>query len=268
MGGGAGISIHGSHRVGTKNLVFAMPETGIGFYPDVGTTYYLARFPHKIGIYLGLTGVKISYADCLALGIVQEIVEPESLDQIVSALRETIITDNNSVTKILKLFSTPVSHSELLQHQQEIEACFAKNTVEDIIKTLENYGSEWCQQTAKLLSTKSPTSLKVTLMALQKASHLTFDECMQMEYGLTCHFIKKHDFFEGIRAVIIDKDQNPHWHPITLQQTTEQEIEEYFVLQSAEKNHTHVPGAGSDKQHPETPPDANERFREGEQEGK
>lgn len=228
MGGGVGISIHGSHRVATERLIFALPETGIGFYPDVGTTYCLARFPHKIGYYLGLTGMKISYADCFAVGIVQEVVARESLSKIVTALAEASLPNKETVTKILKSFNVTASHSELIEHKAEIESCFSKNTVEEILHALENHPSEWCHKTAAIIKTKSPTSLKVTLRAIQQAEKLNFDESMKIEYRLTCHFLQGHDFFEGIRAVIIDKDQKPQWKPAKIEDVTEPDVTNYF----------------------------------------
>lgn len=231
MGGGAGVSIHGSHRIATERLVFAMPETAIGFYPDVGTTYYLARMPHKIGFYLGLTGAKISYADCYALGIVQEIVTPDSLEKIIPTLANASLPDKNAVTKVLAPFSIPVPSSEIFQYKNEIEFCFSKNTMEDILYALENSSNEWCQKTAAIIKTKSPTSLKVTLLALQKAEKLNFDACMKMEYAMTCHFVQGHDFFEGIRAAIIDKDQQPHWQPAKLTEVKRDDVKKYFSPQ-------------------------------------
>lgn len=229
MGGGVGISVHGSHRVGTAQLLFAMPETGIGFYPDVGATYYLSRMPYKIGFYLGLTGTRIGYADCYATGIVQEIVERDSFPAIISALVDAKIPDKKSVTAILKTFATPVPRSELIQHQNEIATCFNHHTVEEILYALSNNSIEWCRQLAEVMKTKSPTSLKVTLKALQKAEKLSFDDCMQMEFRLTYHFLHGHDFFEGVRAVIIDKDQKPHWTPETLAAVTNEEVDKYFA---------------------------------------
>lgn len=229
MGGGAGISMHGSHRIGTERLVFAMPETGIGFYPDVGATYVLARLPYKMGFYLGLTGVKISYSDCLTLGIVQEIVDSHSLNAIIAALADNELSDEDAVTKILSMFAIRTPESELLQHKNEIDTCFSQKTIEEIILALDNQSSEWCQQTANIIKSKSPTSLKVTLHALQKALHLNFDEAMKMEYGLTTHFLQSNDFFEGVRAVVIDKDQKPKWQPASLKEVTDQEIKKYFM---------------------------------------
>lgn len=225
MGGGVGVSIHGSHRVATERFIFSMPETGIGFYPDVGGTYLLSRLPYQMGIYLGLTGSRISAGDSFSLGIVDEIVERAAFDSIISDLAAD---PHCNVTKILKSFSFTPPSSELLTHKKEIEICFSKTTVEEILHCLENTSSEWCHKTAKILKTKSPTSLKVTLEALHRAKNLSFDECMEMEQQLTTHFIEGHDFFEGIRAVVIDKDQKPVWKPNCLEDISKQDIDRYF----------------------------------------
>lgn len=228
MGGGVGVSIHGSHRIGTERLVFAMPETQIGFYPDVGATYFLSRLPHQFGIYLGLTGARIGYADCLDLGIINEVIDRDSLSKIIPALSKAETLDKNSVTHILKQFSISAPTGELSAHQEEIETCFAKNTIEEILHALESHPSEWCQQTAAVIKAKSPTSLKITLQALHKASKLDIDACMQMDYRLTYHFMQGHDFFEGVRAAIIDKDQKPQWKPVKLEEVNTKEVDKYF----------------------------------------
>jgi enoyl-CoA hydratase len=228
MGGGVGISIHGSHRVATERLVFSMPETGIGFYPDVGTTYFLSRYPHKIGFYLGLTGVRIGPDDCIALGITQEIIRHDDLEKVLQSLIATALPDKNSVTQILKSFSQPVGPSKLLENQTEIEKCFSKNSIEEILESLEQSASEWSLNTLAILKSKCPTSLKVTLRALQEAEKLNFDACMKMEYRITIHFIQGFNFFEGIRAVVIDKDQSPKWQPPTLVEVKPDQVKAYF----------------------------------------
>lgn len=228
MGGGAGISLHGSHRVGTERLTFAMPETGIGFYPDVGTTHFLANMPHKIGYYLGLTGARISAADSLATGIIQQLVKRESFLNIIFALLEAPLPDNESVTKIIKKFALKAPHSELMAHAEEIARCFSKKTIEEILQTLETSASEWSRRVARTLKSKSPTSLKVTLHALQTAEQLSFSECIAMEKNVTLNFVKNADFFEGIRATIIDKDRKPNWSPPTLDEVTLEKVACYF----------------------------------------
>lgn len=229
MGGGAGISLHGSHRVATERLLFAMPETGIGFYPDVGATYFLSRLSHKFGFYLGLTGARIQLSDCVALGLIDQPVEPTAFPDIIYQLADSDFGNdpNAAVTDVLKQFTIPLTGSPLLQHQEEVANCFGKKSMKDILSALEK-GSSWCQTVAAELMKKSPTSLKVTLRALQEAGDLEFDDCMQMEHRLTMHFLEGHDFFEGIRAAVIDKDQTPHWQPAMLEELTAAEIKKYF----------------------------------------
>ena len=228
MGGGAGISINGSHRVGTERLVFAMPETGIGFFPDVGASYFLSRLPKKMGFYLGLSGAKISYQDCFALGLVEQIIARDSQAKLIEMLADTVSMKKEDVSAVIKSFAAPVAPSTLMDHANEIETCFSGHTVADILQALENQGSEWCQQTADIIKTKSPTSLKVTLKELQLGEKLNFDACMKMEYKMTRQFIVGHDFFEGVRAAIIDKDQKPHWNPVKLDDVSEQDVASYF----------------------------------------
>jgi enoyl-CoA hydratase len=229
MGGGVGISIHGSHRIATEQMVFAMPETTIGFYPDVGASYFLSRLPNEIGLYLGLTGEKIDYTDCYALGLVDIVIERNSQEKIIQTLAESpLFLDNIEVKKIINHWSIAVPESTLLCHQSEIQSCFSKNSVEEIIETLEKYGTDWCTKTADILKKKSPTSLLVTLNAIRKGKNLDFDDCMKMEEKITQRMVQAHDFYEGIRAVIIDKDKNPRWQPEKLEEVKHQDVTDYF----------------------------------------
>lgn len=230
MGGGVGISIHGSHRVATDRLLFAMPETGIGFYPDVGTTYILARLPHKLGYYLGLTGARISLADCAAADLIDYCVEAEKFPELIYALADTPFENDEraTVTHVIKQFSCEMKNSVLPQKYKIIEECFSEKTVEKIIISLEKQ-DDWGKEVAAILKTKSPTSLKVTLQALQQAADLEFNEAIQQEFRMTNHFLEHHDFFEGIRAILVDKDQTPHWEPATLKEVSKTMINEYFA---------------------------------------
>ncbi|EKD53636.1 MAG: hypothetical protein ACD_60C00166G0013 [uncultured bacterium] len=231
MGGGVGISLHGSYKVATDRILFAMPETAIGFYPDVGTTYLLSRLPHNIGYYLGLSGARITLNDCVALHLIDHGVKRDIFPELIYKLADTKFQNNpnETVKDVISGFSVPSAESALLQHQKEITECFSKKTMEDILQALEKHKSTWCHEVAAILRTKSPTSLKVTLLALQQAEALEFDDCMQTEYRLTSRFIQEHDFFEGIRAVLIDKDQTPCWKPDTLKKATATQIKKYFA---------------------------------------
>lgn len=229
MGGGVGISIHGSHRIATENLLFAMPETAIGFFPDVGGTYFLPRLPGYLGYYLGLTGARIKTDDCVSLGIAQHKVTQDQLSALLVALAEGEFSQDAkaSVTQIIKQFESPIT-SSLMASRTELDACFAKRSMEEIVQALQHASQPLCQDAANLLLKRSPTSLKVTLRALQEHATMSFDECMQREFGLAAHFVKGHDFIEGIRAVIIDKDQAPAWRPAILADVTHKEVAHYF----------------------------------------
>ncbi|MDR3477331.1 MAG: enoyl-CoA hydratase/isomerase family protein [Gammaproteobacteria bacterium] len=236
MGGGVGISIHGSHRVATERFVFAMPETRIGFYPDIGASYFLSRLPHKIGLYLGLTGARLAYNDCLELGIVNHVVARDSFPKIIELLAQTSLDKHAdaTVSELINQFTRATEKSNFMFHQTEIQTCFSKKTVETIIDALEHYPSAWCEEVTNMLILASPTSLKVTLRQLQEGEKLTFDDCMKLEYRLTNRFLKSHDFFEGVRAAIIDKDNKPQWQPAALGDVKAEDIDLYFAPLSKE----------------------------------
>lgn len=236
MGGGVGISLHGSHRVGTDHLLFAMPETGIGFFPDVGGTYFLPRLPGMIGFYLGLTGARINSDDCVAIGLTQEKVAREMLPSLIQTLAEHPFAKDAkaTVSEIIARFKIHHGPSKLLENQKVIDTCFKPTSMEEIVRLLNHSDNAICKEAVSALNTKSPTSLKVTLKALHEGQHLDFDACMQQEYRLTSHFLEGGDFIEGIRAVIIDKDQTPHWHPSSLEGVTHHEVNKYFAPLSKE----------------------------------
>lgn len=229
MGGGAGISLHGSHRVATERVLFAMPETAIGFHPDVGASYFLGRLAHKMGLYLGLTGARIFHTDCLALGLIDAVVPQGALSQLIQALADTHLPDKAAVTKVIAKFMINPPPSGLLQSQDKIEKYFSATSVEAILQNLENAQDEWCKQTAIVLKTKSPTSLKVAFHEINHGRGLSFDECMQMEYRVTMRFVEGPDFFEGIRAAVVDKDHKPLWQPAMLQDVTVKAVANYFA---------------------------------------
>lgn len=230
MGGGAGVSIHGSHRVATERLLFAMPETGIGFFPDVGGTYFLPRLIGQLGYYLGLTGARLTSDDCVALGIATQKIARESMADLIQALAQAVFSTqpNDSVTSIIQSFAIPVEPSALLEQRTAIDACFSKENVESILSHLNVSTHSICKEAYSAMQKKSPLSLKITLRALREGRQLDFDACMCQEYHLVCRFLQGHDFTEGVRAVLIDKDQAPLWKPNTLEDVTMDQIETYF----------------------------------------
>lgn len=230
MGGGVGVSIHGSHRIATESLNFAMPETGIGLFPDVGGTHFLPRLPHRLGFYLGLTGARINADDCIALQIAQHKMPAAAFSDFIAALAATSLQDHAdaTVTKVIENFSVPADVSSLMEQAALIESYFAAPTMEAILSSLSTASHPLMKTAYESLQKKSPMSLKVTLAALLKGNTLTFDACMEQEYCLVNHFLHNHDFFEGIRALIIDKDQKPTWRPSSLEKVTDAMVQAYF----------------------------------------
>lgn len=230
MGGGVGISIHGSHRIVTDQFVFAMPETAIGFFPDVGGTYFLPRLNLHMGYYLGLTGARINSDDSLHLGIATQKISRDQFENFLNELSDRDLSQNANkiINDLLVPFNIPAKDFSLASHDTEINHCFNQPSMESIMQALAQVKSEFTEQTIHTLNKKSPTSLKVSLQAMQKGKTLDFDACMQQEYRLVSHFLKDHDFQEGIRAVIIDKDHHPQWQPATLTAVSPETVNHYF----------------------------------------
>ncbi len=230
MGGGAGISVHGSHRVATERLMFAMPETGIGFFPDIGAGYFLSRCKNKMGYYLGLTGDRIGASDARSLGLVNHVVSSQNLNELVDTLAKEAFTarDRQHVSSVINSFAVKTDPPRLSNYAQSIDDCFSAGSVEEIVVRLEEQNNEWSLSTIKTLLSKSPTSLKVTFKQLHQAEAMDFDDIMRMEYNIALQFLRSPDFFEGVRAAVIDKDQNPHWKPNKLDEVTPEMVNAYF----------------------------------------
>ncbi|CAM2784284.1 enoyl-CoA hydratase [Legionella steigerwaltii] len=230
MGGGVGISMHGSHPIASERFVFAMPETSIGFFPDIGASYLLARCPGYLGIYLGLTGNRLGSHDAVKTGLVKKIVASEQMPAVYDALmNEDLSTDAfEQVNQCLQRFTFVPSTEEISQIKPLIDVCFAHPTIEMIRDSLQSAGTVWAEAVDNTLAQKSPLSLKVTLAQLQKAKGLSLAQCLQMDYDMVSHFMHGHDFYEGVRALLIDKDKNPQWHPARLDLVSEQMVQKYF----------------------------------------
>jgi enoyl-CoA hydratase len=223
MGGGVGVSVHARHRVVCEATVFAMPETGIGLFPDVGGSYFLPRMPGKLGVYMALTGARLRAADCLYGGIVDAFVPTGRHEELIAALR------GGDIQSALRRFVGNVGMAPLVEHRATIDRCFAGETVEAIVRALECEGTDWAAAVLRTMAGKSPTSQKIALRQIGLGAGLGFDDCMRMEYRLSQHLMAAHDFFEGVRAVVIDKDQAPRWQPARLEEVTDAAVAEYFA---------------------------------------
>jgi enoyl-CoA hydratase len=233
MGGGVGISVHGSHRVVTERLNFAMPETGIGLFPDVGGSHFLPRLPGEIGAYMAMTGARLKAADAVYAGVGDDYVPSDRLDDLVKALEEAHYNRGarTAVGRVIADFAVDPGASEIEGLRERIDGAFDKQTVEEIIADLEASGDEWAQKTVATMRGKSPTSMKIALRAIRDGAELDFDECMMMEYRIANGCIVSHDFYEGVRAVVIDKDQAPKWQPARLEDVSAVDVDRYFEVE-------------------------------------
>lgn len=238
MGGGAGVSVNGACRIATERTLLAMPETGIGLFPDVGATRFLNRCPGHIGRYLGLTGARVGPGDALYCGFATHFVTRERVPDLVAALESRQWRDGGEamqVEAVLSEFAAEPEPALLPARQDPIDRCFAPETVEAILDALaaEAAGggphAEWAAQTRTTLLAKSPTSLKITLRQLVLGRDFDLDAALILEYRLTQHVMAGHDFYEGVRAVVIDKDQMPRWQPASLAEVDEAMVAGYFA---------------------------------------
>lgn len=221
MGGGVGVSLHSAFSIASEDLRWAMPETLIGFFPDVGATYHLSRLPFCIGIYLALTGRALSATEALQLKLIQYIVPREKFDGLEKKLTEALSDINGGDREhkeVRALASTSIASLALpepanldFQHRELIAECFRHKTIEQITQALTSNNNIWCQETRQLLSQRSPISLRTTLDQLHRAKKMTFDEVIAMDLQIAREMLAGYDFFEGIRAMVVDKDKQPKW---------------------------------------------------------
>ena len=230
MGGGVGVSMHGSHPVASERFIFAMPETSIGFFPDIGASHLLTRCPGHLGIYLGLTGNRLGPEDAMKAGLVKQVVASERMPLLLKALLKANLSENAHarVDACVHAFAKPESSEYSSQIKPLIDVCFSYPTVEMIRESLESSDETWAIGVDNSIDKKSPLSLKVTLAQLQKARGLSLAECLKMDYDLVGHFIRDSDFYEGVRALLIDKDKNPAWKPSRLDLVSESMVVNYF----------------------------------------
>ncbi len=231
MGGGAGIAVHGSHRVAGDAFRFAMPEVGIGFFPDVGATWFLPRLPGEVGTYCALTGAHLAAADATGCGIATHRIKSAAFPDLIEGLCGAV-----SVEALLAAFAEPPGDGMVMRHSAAIGRLFKENRIEDILAALDaeaaalpGSSGDFARVSAATIRTKSPLSLKLALALLRRGRSLDFDECMRTEYRVVSRVVRTGDLYEGIRAVIIDKDQSPRWQPSTLEAIGEAEIAGYFA---------------------------------------
>ncbi|CAF0909064.1 unnamed protein product [Adineta steineri] len=241
MGGGVGLSVHGPFRIATETTTIAMPETAIGLFPDVGGSHFLPRLSNNLGVFLGLTGYRLRGIDVLHAGFATHFVPTNRLEEVERKLVEIPKANYNSVKDVLDKSSESVnSHASFsLQDQLPlINRVFSIDTknVETILERLKSDGSDFALKQLATLEKMSPTSLKLTFEQLKRGQKLDLKDCLIMEYRLAQNTMIGHDFYEGVRAVLVDKDNKPQWKPNSLKNVSDKEIEDYFKKPSSNED--------------------------------
>jgi enoyl-CoA hydratase len=226
MGGGVGLAMPAPWRIATERTTFAMPETGIGLFPDVGGGWYLPRLPGRSGLWLALTGARLKAADCLALAIATHFVDSAK----VAELKAALVAEPSTIEAVLQRFATSTGEAPIRAQMANISRLFASDDVEAIVSDLAADGSDWALAQLTALKTKSPQTLKVAARQLRLGrGKANFAANMAMEYRIGARVVRRHDFIEGVRAVIIDKDNAPRWDPPTLREVSPALIDEIFA---------------------------------------
>jgi enoyl-CoA hydratase len=223
MGGGMGISVHSDYRIASSSAVFAMPETAIGFFPDVGGSYFLSRCPGQLGLYLGLTGDRFNTRDAIYARLATHWIPSDEWAVLIDAL-----ANGDDPNDLFSEMGRRPQNSPLSERRTKIDRIFGTTSVEDILTLLDRDDKEWSHECAALMRTRSPSSLKIAYGQIRNGKQLAFNDCMKMEYRIANHILKGYDFYEGVRAVIVDKDNAPKWQPATLADVSDADIQAYF----------------------------------------
>ncbi|GGW39634.1 enoyl-CoA hydratase/isomerase family protein [Streptomyces xantholiticus] len=224
MGGGVGVSAHGSVRVVTERSRVAMPETGIGFVPDVGGTHLLAHAPGELGTHLALTGDAVGAGDALLLGLADHFVPSERLTGLTAALTSA------APAEAVRRHEAPAPEGELAAHRGWIDHCYAADSAEEIVERLTACGEPAAKEAAETILTRSPTSVKVTLAAIRRARTLgRLEPVLEQEFRVSCATLATPDLAEGIRAQVVDKDRRPRWSPARLDAVSDAEVAARFA---------------------------------------
>jgi enoyl-CoA hydratase len=246
MGGGVGISVHGPFRIATERTVFAMPETGIGLFPDVGGGWFLPRLPGEIGMWLALTGARLKAGDCQFAGITTHFVPSDELTSVKVEIAQALTVPEPVIA--LKACLARYAHDpgppQLLTPEvvDQINLCFGAQSVEAIVSALEAQKTPWADQQLAILQTKSPQTLKVAFRQLREG-HLAndFAQAMVQEFRIGARVVRRHDFLEGVRAIVVDKDHAPRWQPATLAEVTHEMLDEIFAPLGVGEEHEWEP---------------------------
>ena len=229
MGGGLGLAMHGSHRIVTENVLAAMPETAIGLFPDVGGGHFLSRTRGELGLFLALTGYQLKKEDCLFLGLGTNYILRKNILKLKNQLNINKKLSKLDISNIINNFSNESEEGPLASIEDEVNKNFSYNSINEIMTSLKQSNTKWSMNTLEELKKKSPTSLAVTIKQFRKAKNLEFKEYMIMEYRINQACMNKHDFYEGVRANLVEKDRKPKWSPSSIELLNKGIVDEHFV---------------------------------------
>jgi len=228
MGGGVGVAAHGSHRIVTQHTTLAMPEVAIGFHPDIGGTYMLARAPGKTGMYMGMTGNHVSAPDAIYTGFADHHITHEKLHEFTAALIDGLPLDTT-----IAMFAGAPGDSELEQHQSKINDAFGQTSALGCQRRLDELaleGDDWATRTRKAMQKNAPLSMAATFLTLTRlGKNSTVENCISAEFRFVSRALEGHDLYEGVRSILVDKDRNPHWQFSTLADVPQQLVTDYLA---------------------------------------
>jgi enoyl-CoA hydratase len=224
MGGGCGLALHARYRIASPDLVLAMPETGIGFFPDVGGSVFLSRLPDGIGAFMGVTGARIGAGDALALEMVDAVAPRDAHDEIIAGLAAGEPAD-----QVVGNLPPQLDPSSTLPSREAIAAHFQGESALAIVERLQAAGDQWAADAARLLRQRCPFSLEVTTRLIEKGRGLSLREALAADFRLAQRFMRREDYFEGVRAVLIDRDNRPSWRPGRLEEVDIDEVGACFA---------------------------------------
>ncbi len=230
MGGGVGLSAHGRHRIVTERTRLAMPETGIGYFPDIGATWLLPRTAGESGTWMALTGLDINAADAIHIGLADLCISCSRLEELVVLVSNLPVGSSSvDVDAALRDLSDQPGEGRLEVNAALIDRAFRFNSVEEIVATLAREEAEFAAETRRVILTRSPTSLKLALRLLRAGRQSrTLGECLSRELGACMQILHGHDFYEGVRAAVVDKDRNPKWSPAAIALVNDEMISRFF----------------------------------------
>lgn len=224
MGGGCGISVHGRHRVVTETTKLAMPEAALGLFPDVGSSHFLARCPGHTGMLLALTGLRVDGADAVHLGLADALVSSGRLDDLVEALARTGDADT-----AVAMCARPSPPTRLLADRSGIDACFGRDSVAAIVGALRGVDDPWAREAGRAIAAASPTSLEIAFRNLREAPGRSLRECLTTDFRISQRLMRMPDYFEGARAIVVDKDRDPRWRPSRIEDVDPRVVDACFA---------------------------------------